>query len=87
MVARPGTHFLRHQTIRWIGILGMTLAMTGCSAPLGDYHDDELSLTQDDYSNVLGSSNNTLVEALDAEAPPIPGIAAYPCRAGSSVRR
>ena len=74
MVARPGTHFLRHQTIRWIGILGMTLAMTGCSAPLGDYHDDELSLTQDDYSNVLGSSNNTLVEALDAEAPPIPEL-------------
>jgi hypothetical protein len=74
MVTRPGTHLWQHQAIRWIGILGVTLAVTGCSAPLGDYHDDELSLTQDDYSNLIGSSNNTLVESLDAEAPPIPEL-------------
>lgn len=74
MVARPGTHLLRHQAIRWIGILGMALAMSGCSAPLGDYHDNELSLTQSDYSNVIGSSNNTVVESLDPEAPPIPDL-------------
>ncbi len=74
MVARPGTHLLRHQAIRWIGILGMALAMSGCSAPLGDYHDEELSLTQDDYSNVIGSTNTNIVEQYEAEAPPIPDL-------------